>query len=374
VSELAKAEAAEKIASLFRVSSLEAVELIEAAPVILLEDVPFDAARQVKESLQVSGVDILLSDDPLEKRRCFQVFWPERPKLKLGETVLAAPSTTGPDGQLGVHDDGSSGKVSSVQEPERPLGRIQKEFEELREKHELFTREWKEREAFLNAELKSVRSEKENLLQAIEALRLKNKLLARESSNDLASRGISLDVERRSYEERVKSLEKEYEVAEVLWREKFQERERQERQRFLQFKELQSENSKLKEQVASLENKCSELDGSFQKWRKTQGTLGETQKAKIEELGSRNLQLEEEILYARGKIKGLAEDGRLSVTSERKVELKKSLKEKELLLRELVHRQEAIEKRLKEAEKDLKSVLAEQEQIEEAILEGHREV
>src|SRR3989338_3880036 len=65
----------------FRLSEEEISHILENAPIILLDDLNQKAAEDLKDYFQVTGAEIYLTDDPVNKSKCCRTIWPELPDL-----------------------------------------------------------------------------------------------------------------------------------------------------------------------------------------------------------------------------------------------------------------------------------------------------
>ncbi len=80
-SELDKKRVAQKIASIFALSAEEAADLVANTPIILLDNLTKSVAGQVRDYLRGAGAEILLTNDVLQKRKCYRTVWPDPPNL-----------------------------------------------------------------------------------------------------------------------------------------------------------------------------------------------------------------------------------------------------------------------------------------------------
>ena len=79
--ELEKKKFAQKISSIFSLSSEEASDLVVSTPIILLDNLTHSIATKLKEFLHSDGTQIILTNDIFMKRKCYRTVWPEPPSL-----------------------------------------------------------------------------------------------------------------------------------------------------------------------------------------------------------------------------------------------------------------------------------------------------
>lgn len=80
-SELERSRIAREIAAAFRLPVDEALDLVQNTPIILLDNLLYATALQVKQHFRNSQSDIVVSNDNLLKRRCYRTVWPTSPNL-----------------------------------------------------------------------------------------------------------------------------------------------------------------------------------------------------------------------------------------------------------------------------------------------------
>ena len=80
-SELDKKKLAVKITQVFSLSSEETSDLMANTPIILLDNLTREIASKLKEYFFSTGADMLLTNDTLQKRKCYRTVWPEAPNL-----------------------------------------------------------------------------------------------------------------------------------------------------------------------------------------------------------------------------------------------------------------------------------------------------
>ncbi len=92
-SELERNKLSREIATAFRLPVNEALDLLANTPIILIDNLLYATALQVKQYFRSCPSDILVSNDSSRKRRCYRTVWPTPPSLAFLRTVepLAAP-------------------------------------------------------------------------------------------------------------------------------------------------------------------------------------------------------------------------------------------------------------------------------------------
>ncbi len=80
-SEIDKKRLAVKIAQVFSLSPEETSDLVANTPIILLDNLTREIASKLKEYFHPTGADMLLTNDTLQKRKCYRTVWPESPNL-----------------------------------------------------------------------------------------------------------------------------------------------------------------------------------------------------------------------------------------------------------------------------------------------------
>ncbi len=92
-SELERNKIAREIAKAFRLPVDEALDLVQNTPIILMDNLLYATALQVKQYFRSSPSDIVVSNDSFLKRRCYRTVWPTPPSLAFLHQV---GSSTGP--------------------------------------------------------------------------------------------------------------------------------------------------------------------------------------------------------------------------------------------------------------------------------------
>lgn len=80
-SELERNKIAREIAKAFRLPVDEALDLVQNTPIILMDNLLYATALQVKQYFRSSQADIVVSNDSFLKRRCYRTVWPTPPSL-----------------------------------------------------------------------------------------------------------------------------------------------------------------------------------------------------------------------------------------------------------------------------------------------------
>ena len=80
-SELERNKIAREIAKAFGLPVDEAFDLVANTPIILIDNLLYATALQIKQYFRNSQSDIAVSNDSLMKRRCYRTVWPTPPSL-----------------------------------------------------------------------------------------------------------------------------------------------------------------------------------------------------------------------------------------------------------------------------------------------------
>ncbi len=80
-SELERNKIAREIAKAFCLPVDEALDLVQNTPIILMDNLLYATALQVKQYFRSSQTDIAVSNDSFLKRRCYRTVWPTPPSL-----------------------------------------------------------------------------------------------------------------------------------------------------------------------------------------------------------------------------------------------------------------------------------------------------
>ncbi|MBI4550437.1 MAG: hypothetical protein HY714_05880 [Candidatus Omnitrophica bacterium] len=337
--ELAKTRAVELLKQTFSISEEEASQVVGNAPVILLENLNYEVAQKVRYYFHENGQEIILSNNPLHKRKCFKTVWPEEPRLNFIKSepfVFDVPVTSSKREPLSTEQ-----AVTHIREEIERNGQVHiktvgvEENDDSKKRHEILSHQYellveerliqeqkiealerevrflKDKESSTASSLKSVASDRENLLHEFEALRLKHELAVQqfEEREKPQERKIALlEAEAKSMREKLDSLGREYEVAEKMWSGKLAAREQ--------------ECVRFQEEIASVRLRMSEISAQ-----------SDQEKARFE--------------------KALAQE-------------KVGFYEK--ALKDLVRKQADLEKEITDKEKQLKATLSEQEALEKEIV------
>jgi len=80
-SELERNKIAREIAKAFGLPVDDALDLVQNTPIILMDNLLYATALQVKQYFRSSQTDIVVSNDSFLKRRCYRTVWPTPPNL-----------------------------------------------------------------------------------------------------------------------------------------------------------------------------------------------------------------------------------------------------------------------------------------------------
>jgi chromosome segregation ATPase len=104
---------AQKISQMFRLPEPEAVNIVENAPIVLIENVSETVAENIKREFESTGSGIFITRDESLTRKCSKTLWPDPPDLKSYESSMR-PSENGkvvPSAACDGGDDRESGKL-----------------------------------------------------------------------------------------------------------------------------------------------------------------------------------------------------------------------------------------------------------------------
>ncbi|HNV86643.1 MAG TPA: hypothetical protein PKL97_06730 [Candidatus Omnitrophota bacterium] len=336
--EMAKDRAVRILSEVFSFSDEESRELVQNAPVILFEDLPREQAQRVIDCLHRKGLELLMTDSLLQKRKCFRAVWFEGPRFNFLEEETLIPEIKLREEDHKVLDPGEAiahireelnGNGASIRRESRAEGAMdfKRKYEMLLREHNLLGEErliqdrkietlekevrlLREKENCFVADLKIVQTEKETLRQELDALDVRNELLTKQihEHQQTLTRFSALETSEKVLKERLDSLLAEYADTEKSWASKLSQAEHEKKQ---------------------LEQDCENLRASV---KDLHLKLGEAERRQ-EELVSR-----EALTWC------------------------------ERALKDLVRRQEELEGDIRDREKLLKGILSEQEKLEQEIL------
>jgi len=337
--ELAKNQAVDKISQSFSISQEEAYQLIESAPVLLLEDLTYGVAQKIRDYFSESKLDCFVTNDPLQKRKCFRAVWNEEPRLNFfrHDFLSVDPAVAKTTKKEALSSDQAIAQIREEINGDQSSGGatngdgradFQKKYEALSRQYALLVEDkliqekkigtleqeirfLRDKENSVESDLKAISLERENLLHELEALRVKNALIKQQAEVQELPQGkkiLALEEERKAFQDRFQALQKEYDDAEKVWIRKFKAKE--EERRLLETEQGACQ-SRIKELTEKLENQ---------------------EKTNRKDLIEQTLGLREEAL------------------------------------KELVRRQEDLEREITEKETLLKSVFSEQERLEKEIV------
>ena len=101
-SELDRNKIAKEIAQAFLLPVEETLDLVANTPIILLDNLLYATALQVKQHFRTTQAEILVSNDGFLKRRCYRTVWPVAPSLSFLHSTEAkgTPQKTGEQEKL----------------------------------------------------------------------------------------------------------------------------------------------------------------------------------------------------------------------------------------------------------------------------------
>ncbi len=91
-SELERNKIAREIAKAFRLPADEALDLVQNTPIILMDNLLYATALQVKQYFRGFQSEIVVSNDSFLKRRCYRTVWPTPPSLSFLHSAAVPPN------------------------------------------------------------------------------------------------------------------------------------------------------------------------------------------------------------------------------------------------------------------------------------------
>jgi len=279
--EMAKNKAARLLEEIFSVSEEDALQLIENAPIILLDDLPQDEADRLKASLQERGLDTWVTNAAMEKRKCFKTVWPADPKLDgllhtNDEMAARGDEVLPPNEAIAfIREELGSEEVKAMPTARVPEYGESVRMESLRRENALLAEEkvlmdkkldtveseikfLKSKADTLSEEVSSLGTENDHLRHELEAKRISAELLQREKeiNQELIGKLQQVEESSESYRARLETLEKEYAEAETVWVQKVQAKEDE-------LNQVKHEAEEAKTQARDLDAKLKEAENSF---------------------------------------------------------------------------------------------------------------
>ncbi|MBU9889192.1 MAG: hypothetical protein KTQ49_04930 [Candidatus Omnitrophica bacterium] len=101
-SELDRQKIAKEIAQAFKLPVEEAMDLVAKTPIILVDNLLYATAIQIKQYFRTPQAEILVSNDGFLKRRCYRTVWPVPPSFSFlsAPEVQPMPQKTGEQEEL----------------------------------------------------------------------------------------------------------------------------------------------------------------------------------------------------------------------------------------------------------------------------------
>ena len=210
--EIDKKKVAQKIASVFSLSSEEAADLVSNTPIILLDNLTHSIAAKLKDYFQSSGAQTVLTNDVFQKRKCYRTVWPEQPNLSFLHDW--SPLAESGEEHEALETDEALNEIWSMMkedvkknEPLQPVltGTSQIEYEQLLEEMERWRREC----MALREEQRRIREEHDSIKKPVDTEAEGVRLLLAASEEKYQILKDEYREARRLYEEKISTLVQE---------------------------------------------------------------------------------------------------------------------------------------------------------------------
>lgn len=114
-----KKKVAHKISEIFSLSSEESSDLVSNTPIILLDNLTKNIALQVQDYFRGLGAEMKLTNDVLQKRKCYRTVWPDPPNLSfLHQWQPAVTPSLGEDSTQALAPDQAVHEIRSINIPQ----------------------------------------------------------------------------------------------------------------------------------------------------------------------------------------------------------------------------------------------------------------
>ena len=232
--ELDRKRVAEKVSELFRLSFEEARELVRNTPLILLDELPHQAALQIQNIFQEIRADVTLTCDSLAKRRCYRAVWPEPPNLSFLDHDLSGAAQEARGEEMILE---TSARTFSASVSEEGSDVSSDAFRHLEKKY-------KELQALYEKRMREIDALKQGFGDELKQRLEKN---SAEFQNQL-----------QDWEDRYQSLREEYKETKAIYEEKILVREKEFEALGGQLKELEE----LKARAAALQRQNEDYENA----------------------------------------------------------------------------------------------------------------
>lgn len=381
-SELAKSRMIERMTQVFPLAVDEASDLVDNTPIILLEGLGQEAGEQLREFFTQTGAELLLTDDPVFRRKCFRAVWPHQPNLQFLSQASREPVLAESHEHQEVRGYAQSELTGTKTEFREPA---------VDQPEEIWRPEKFDR-------LREVESSTETAIQEERAARLLNEqeklqtiILQLQRENDQLKTGqinqIQLNKDFEALRSELSALQRDRVSLVEASRNFSAENEKLK----AQLKQVEAERAALLEQKekeirtaldqsAGLEStvrqkyeaQISELRLGFDRERRD-GTrqieeLRAKHAAELEKLNARAQELQNQLDAAQRQIREFNTFSEQQELMEKRNRIALQIAEKESKLREALIRQELLEKELQDSRTTLETVRAERETLESDIV------
>lgn len=217
-----KKKVAHKISEIFSLSSEESSDLVSNTPIILLDNLTKHIALQVQDYFRGLGAEMKLTNDVLQKRKCYRTVWPDPPNLSfLHQWQPAETPSLGEDSTQALAPDQAVHEIRSINIPREfpeptPLkfsdfsksdkDRLSSETEKLRRECQLLRDQ--------------VRNYQEEILRAEDTARLARQQETQSVSQEKEKEMKELRILLSHAEEKYQVLHEEYREARGLYEDK----------------------------------------------------------------------------------------------------------------------------------------------------------
>ncbi len=233
--ELEKKRVAEKISELFRLSFEESRELVQSTPLILLDELPHEAACQIQNIFQEIRADVTLTSDALVKRRCYRAVWPEPPNLS-----FLQPSSLSLEPETEKIEEIPQETVPQAPPPSFSSNSVQEQVETLSDSYHYLEKKYRDLEGLYGERTREIEELKRNFEKGLK---------------DRAEKtSVELRAHIEEWEERYQNLKEEYQETKGIYEEKILNKEKE----FGQLKEQSKQLEPWREKAVILQKQNEE--------------------------------------------------------------------------------------------------------------------
>lgn len=357
--------AIDRLTEIFHLSDDEANDLMVNTPLVLLDEISLDAAEKIREHFAQSGIDCHVTNDLLQKRKCFRAIWPESPNLTqiLGssfQTSLEEDLTS----SLQLADELKTEKLPVPQPPpvresaaRNPESELKQLTMELQRENEMLKRQFQSEQSRLEEALRRLREENGVLAARTRDLERSAHSNVKQSQNDSAQTQKMLSEARAECEDLKRMLDQAQMNCVQL-------KEEADRANCDVDERLRTQRTELEE----WKRKANDWSAGYSKVIKENEFLRAHQAEELESLKVRNRELAEQLEQVQRQNREFVQQLEQQKLIQKRTKATQELSEKELQLKELVQKQQALEQDIRGREDDMKSVLQQQEEVEREIV------